>query len=104
MTHDALARRTGVSRQTVYRHFPDREALLQALWKRTNSRVLGVTLPTTEAELIDKLPDLFAGFDRNADMITIAQSTPQGRALRMAVKDDRARDFLKATSSATKDL
>lgn len=104
MTHDALAKRTGVSRQTVYRHFADREALMNALWTRTNSRVLGVTLPTTEAELIDKLPALFAAFDRNADMITVAQSTPQGRALRMSAKEKRASDFLSATAEATKAL
>src|SRR4051812_17350938 len=104
LTHDALAKRTGVSRQTIYRHFPDREALLQGLWKRTNSRVVGVPLPTNEAELVDKLPELFASFDRNADVITITQSTPQGRAFRMSVKDKRAKDFLAATSEATKGL
>lgn len=104
ITHDALAKRTGVSRQTVYRHFPDREALMQALWRRTNSQVVGVALPTTEAELLDKLPALFASLDRNADVITIAQSTPQGRALRMAVKDKRSADFLAATAQATKAL
>jgi AcrR family transcriptional regulator len=100
-THDGLAKRTGVSRQTVYRHFPDRESLMRALWARTNARVLGVSLPTTETELLAKLPALYASYDRNADMITISQSTPQGRALRMAVKDQRAQAFLAATSRAT---
>jgi AcrR family transcriptional regulator len=104
ITHDALAKRTGVSRQTVYRHFPDREALMQALWARTNGRMIGVALPTTEAELTQKLPELFASFDNNADVITITQSTPQGRAFRMSVKDKRAKDFLTATGEATKGL
>jgi AcrR family transcriptional regulator len=104
ITHDALAKRTGVSRQTVYRHFPDREALLAALWKRTNSSVLRTPLPTTEAELVAALPTLFQRFDANADMVTIVQSTPQGRALRMSVKDKRSKDFLSATSNATTGL
>ena len=104
ITHDALAKKTGVSRQTVYRHFPDREALMKALWARTNGRMIGVTLPTTEAELTQKLPELFASFDANADLITITQSTPQGRAFRMSVKDKRAKDFLTATADATKGL
>jgi AcrR family transcriptional regulator len=103
-THDGLAKRTGVSRQTVYRHFPDRDALMRALWARTNSRVLGIGLPTTEEELLAKLPALYASYDRNADIITIGQSTPQGRALRMAVKDERAKAFLAATSEATANL
>jgi AcrR family transcriptional regulator len=104
MTHDALAKRTGVSRQTVYRHFPDREALLASLWKRTNSSVLRTPLPTTEAELLAVLPTLFQRFDANADLVTVAQSTPQGRALRMSVKAKRSKDFLSATSEATAGL
>jgi AcrR family transcriptional regulator len=103
-THDALAKRTGVSRQTIYRHFPDRESLMRALWARTNSKVLGVTMPTTEAELVEKLPALYASYDRNADIITIGQSTPQGRAMRMAVKEERAKAFLSATANATAEL
>ncbi|HET9159475.1 MAG TPA: TetR/AcrR family transcriptional regulator [Caulobacteraceae bacterium] len=100
MTHDALAKRTGVSRQTVYRHFPDREALLRGLWNRTNSRMLAAPMPTSEAELLAALPTLFQRFDANAELITIAQSTPQGRALRMSVKDKRTRDFLSTTAEA----
>ena len=102
-THDALAKRTGVSRQTVYRHFPDRESLMRAVWARTNSQVLGISLPTTEAELLAKLPALYASYDRNADLITIGQ-TPQGRATRMAAKDQRAQAFRAATSQATSGL
>jgi len=104
MSHDALAKRTGVSRQTVYRHFPDREALFAALWNRTNSSVLRTPLPTSEPELLAALPNLFQRFDANADMITVVHTTPQGRALRMSVKDKRARDFRASTAAATKDL
>jgi AcrR family transcriptional regulator len=104
MTHDALAKRTGVSRQTVYRHFPDREALMRGLWNRTNSRMLAAPIPTTEAELLAALPTLYQRFDANAELITIAQSTPQGRALRMSIKEKRARDFLSTTAEAAKGL
>ncbi len=104
ITHDALAKRTGVSRQTVYRHFPDREALLAGLWKRTNSALLRTPLPTTEAELLAAVPHLFRRFDANADMISVVHTTPQGRALRMSVKDKRARDFRASTAAATKGL
>jgi AcrR family transcriptional regulator len=31
-THDALARQAGVSRQRVYRHFPDQQSLMSAVW------------------------------------------------------------------------
>jgi len=104
ITHDALAKRTGVSRQTVYRHFPDRQALLAGLWKRTNSSVLRAPLPNTEAELLAAVPNLFQRFDANAEMVMAVQSTPQGRALRQSVKDRRTQHFRASTAAATKGL
>ena len=77
ITHDAMAKRTGVSRQTVYRHFPDREALMKGAvggalnWPHGRGDAADHRRP----ELTEKLlPDLFASFDRNADLITITQS------------------------------
>jgi AcrR family transcriptional regulator len=103
-THDALARRVGVSRQTVYRHFPDRETLMAALWERLNPRFAAQGLPTDEDALVAVLPAMYAAFDRDADLVTVAQSTPQGRAMRLAVREKRARAFLQATASATREL
>jgi AcrR family transcriptional regulator len=104
MTHDALARRAGVSRQTVYRHFPDRESLMTALWERLNPRFAAQGLPTEEGQLIAVLGPMYAAFDRDADLVTVAQSTPQGRAVRMSVKARRARAFRQATADATRGL
>ncbi|HVM99475.1 MAG TPA: TetR family transcriptional regulator, partial [Caulobacteraceae bacterium] len=78
-THEALARRIGVTRQTVYRHFPDRESLLAALWARLNAQVSAHGLPTDEASLVEGIAPLYRNFDNAADLITIAQSTIQGR-------------------------
>jgi AcrR family transcriptional regulator len=103
-THDALARRVGVSRQTVYRHFPDRESLMAALWERLNPRFTAKGLPTAEADLLDLLGPMYAAFDRDADIITVAQSTPQGRAMRLAVRGKRAAAFRQATAEATRGL
>lgn len=104
LTHEALARRLGISRQTIYRHFPDREHLMRAIWERLNPRFAGQGLPDDEAALIAKLRPMYEAFDRDADLITIAQSTPQGRAMRNSVRDKRAAAFRKATAAATKDL
>jgi AcrR family transcriptional regulator len=104
LTHDALARKVGVSRQTVYRHFPDRERLMAGLWERLNPRFAARGLPTTEADLTALLAPMYAAFDRDADLITLAQSTPQGRAMRMAVKGKRAAAFRQATAAATQGL
>jgi AcrR family transcriptional regulator len=104
LSHEALARRVGVSRQTVYRHFPDRESLLAALWEDLNPRFAARGLPTTEADLTALLAPMYAAFEGNADIITVAQSTPQGRAMRLAVKDHRAESFRAATAAATEGL
>jgi AcrR family transcriptional regulator len=104
LTHDALAKKVGVSRQTVYRHFPDRERLMAGLWERLNPRFAARGLPSTEADLTELLAPMYEAFDRDADIITLAQSTPQGRAMRMAVKAKRAAAFRQATAAATEGL
>ena len=103
-TRDALARRAGVSRQTVYRHFPERESLMAALWERLNPRFAAQGLPAEEGQLVEFLGPMYAAFDRDADLIAIAQSTPQGRAMRMSVRGKRAQAFRKATARATRSL
>jgi AcrR family transcriptional regulator len=103
-THDALAKRIGVARQTVYRHFPDRESLMRALWERVNAQVAVGGLPQDEAALVDMLPSLYANFDKAADLITVARATLQGRAMRLAVRDRRTAAFRKAAAAATADL
>lgn len=104
LTHDALARRTGVSRQTVYRHFPDRDALMAALWEEVNPRFTARGLPTTEADLTDLLRPMYTAFDDNAEIVAVAQGTPQGRAMRLAVKDRRTAAFRQATATAAAGL
>jgi AcrR family transcriptional regulator len=103
-THEALARRAGVSRQTVYRHFPDQQNLMSAVWsERLNPLFLGEPR-LTEAELVENLPHTYAKFEDQADLIGVVQSTPQGRALRMSAKDRRAAMFREATAAATQGL
>jgi AcrR family transcriptional regulator len=103
-THDALAKRIGVARQTVYRHFPDRESLMQALWERVNAQVAVNGLPQDEAALVDTLPSLYANFDAAPDLITVARATPHGRAMRLSVRERRAAAFRQAAAMATRGL
>jgi len=102
ISHDALAKRVGVSRQTVYRYFPDRDALMQALWARINAELNGGApgFPQDEASLVACIGPLFANYDRMAPLITIGQSTPQGRAMRLSVKEKRSAAFLSASAEA----
>jgi AcrR family transcriptional regulator len=90
LNHDAVAEAAGVSRRTVYRYYPDRDALLKALWARTmRAAGPGVRIPQDAAEVLGRLDEAFTGFDRNATAIMVALSTPEGRAVRNAAKRER---------------
>ena len=107
-SHDALAKRVGVSRQTVYRYFPDRNSLMQALWTRINAELAAgggtAGFPCDEQSLRAAPGSLFKNYDRIAALITIAQSTPQGRAIRLSVKEQRSKAFRAATADAARGL
>lgn len=60
-----VAARAGVSHRTVYRHFPNREALLEGLAEGIDARFRArdrVTDPESVAELRGSLPDAFEEF------------------------------------------
>jgi AcrR family transcriptional regulator len=90
LNHDAVADAAGVSRRTVYRYYPDREALLKGLWARTTRAAgPGVGIPKDADEVLGRLHEVYTGFDRNADAILVALTTPEGRAVRNSVKPER---------------
>ena len=43
-SHESIAAAAGMGARTVYRHFPDRAGLLQALWLRLRDKT-GTTFP-----------------------------------------------------------
>lgn len=104
-THEGLAAAAGVSRMTVYRYFPDREALMQAVWGRVTARAgPRVTFPETEHDLTTNLKNVYEGFDRIAPIATMIRSTPQGRAVRLSQKERRQRMYTAAAANLVKDL
>src|SRR3954463_10806455 len=105
LNHDALAEMTGVSRRTVYRYFPDRNALMKALWQRTTRAAgPGVGFPRNAQEVLDRLHEVYTGFDRNAAAMMVALSTPEGRAVRNSVKRERDAGWRKALAKETAKL
>ena len=104
LNHDAVAARTGISRRTVYRYFVDREALLAGASSRVRERAgSGVAFPNSEADLLDTR-SIYTGLDRIAPIATLVRSTPEGRAMRLAQKDERQASYLAATADAVKHL
>lgn len=105
LNHDVIAERAGVGRRTVYRYFPDREALMQSAWDRVTS-LAGpeVTFPRSEAEMLASLEPIYTGFDRIAPLATLVRSTPQGRAVRRSQNVRRVASYTAAAAQAVKDL
>lgn len=105
LNHDRIAEAAGVARRTVYRYYPDRDALMQAVWDRVTSTAgPNVRFPESEAELLSTLPDIYTGFDRIAPLATLVRSTPQGRAVRLAQRDRRVDSYTRAAADAVKAL
>jgi AcrR family transcriptional regulator len=86
LNHDAVAVRAGVSRRTVYRYFPDQDALRHAAWARMSP---GGRVPDTLDDLLGGLEARFAKFDRNAAAMTVALASADGRAMRNQMKAER---------------
>jgi len=105
VNHDNVAERTGIGRRTVYRYYPDQEALMQAAWNRVTALAgPSVTFPKSEADLTSTLKNIYEGFDRIAPLATIVRSTPQGRAVRLSWREKRQQSYLAATAEAVKNL
>lgn len=95
-TARAVAARAGVREITVYRHFPNRERLLQGLWARLN-RKYGVTvgMPEDAAEVAGKMEALFQSFEAAPAHILASIRTEQGLKVRDSLNPERSAAFLK---------
>ncbi len=63
-----VARRSGVAVRTIYRHFPTRDDLFDALSRRVN-RAVGFEYPRTREALAGLVRGLFPAFERHAAVI-----------------------------------
>ncbi len=101
-----VADRAGVSHRTVYRHFPTREALLEALSVAVGRRMAargGHDVPDDVDGLPDAVRTNFALFSRDARAAEAGVRFGVGAALRTAGQGRRSERFLDVVASATTD-
>jgi AcrR family transcriptional regulator len=100
----SLARRAGVSIQTLYRHFPRREQLLDALTRRVGTALGLRDYPRTRDGVSSTIRALFPRFDQHAALL-VAQihAGPAGQA-RSRGRARRAGAFQAVLAEATPHL
>jgi AcrR family transcriptional regulator len=93
----AVAVRAGVREITVYRHFPNRENLIQNLWTWLN-RKHGVTvgLPESAGEIVAKMGPLYETFEAAPAHVLAAIRTPEGLKVRESLNTERMASFMTA--------
>src|SRR4029077_5712141 len=67
-SHESIAEAAGMGARTVYRYFPDRATLLQALWERLREATQ-VSFPTKEDEIVPMARTVFQEFDANETLV-----------------------------------
>lgn len=82
VSFDVLARKAGVERRTVFRHFPSKADLLKAFWFWIGSRVGPQILPETLEDLLALPRQVFPGFDRHEAIIRASLHSQSGRDMR----------------------
>ena len=94
-----------VPERTVYRHFPNRQALISALFDHVNQRIgFGGELPTTAEAMTAMVQRVFPGFDGVAPIVDELLSSPEGRQARLDSIEDRRRAALAVVANARPDL
>jgi AcrR family transcriptional regulator len=102
LNHDNVAARAGISRRTVYRHFPDQVALRKEIWTLLSSQG---KLPTDLSNwLTTGIPRLYRQFDERAAAATVAMASAEGRAMRNSITPDRVEAYRALYAKATASL
>src|SRR3954452_15753098 len=67
-SHESIAEVAGMGARTVYRHFPDRASLLQALWERLRAAA-HLRFPAREDEILSLARTAFQDLDANETLV-----------------------------------
>lgn len=104
LSHEAIARRAEIALRTVYRHFPSRPELLDAVWAESDRRLALSHYPSTEAEMLAFADEGYRMMDRNADLIRGLLNSDAGREMRRRDNPRRYKGLTAALENATRHL
>jgi len=95
-SHELVAKKAGMGARTVYRYFPSRAELLQAVWERLRGTTQ-IRFPTAEDEIVPFIRDMFQQFENNETLVRAMIDSPLGREV-------RARGAVKSRAELTRSL
>ena len=99
-----VASEAQVSERTIYRHFPTRDALLEAFWKSLHGSLGINSFPGSAAELVSMPERVFPFFDQHEPIIRGMLASPQGREVRLSVNAERQQAIRVSVRDAVGDL
>jgi AcrR family transcriptional regulator len=99
LTFAQVAAEARVSDRTVYRHFPTKEALLEAFWVRVQ-QTLGIERSTSSwDDYVATRPAAFAEMDRRERLLRAVMSSAQAREARMRINAERQAGIRRVVAS-----
>ncbi|TFW18128.1 TetR/AcrR family transcriptional regulator [Duganella callida] len=88
-----IAREADVGESTVYRYYPNKDALLEAFWAWAPKAIQRDSFPANLEELRARLATDFPRFDQREPLIRGMLASPQGRSARMQTAAERQAAF-----------
>ncbi|TCU28076.1 TetR family transcriptional regulator [Rhizobium azibense] len=101
---EAIARKAGVQRRTLFRHFATKDELLAAFWPWLNARIGVSASPETLREIVEGPRLAFRRFDAHESAIRAALHSRTGREMRMGTVARRRACFARALGTAIASL
>lgn len=89
LTIPLVAERAGVAVRTVYRYFPTKEALVEAIALRVDGSVGPQPFLMVGGDIRALAPKLFAHFDQNLDLLRAGRQSGIGRTVFAATRRSR---------------
>jgi AcrR family transcriptional regulator len=102
----AIAARAKIAERTVYRHFPTKEALIEAFWQWWITGPFGVPqdVPVSPDELPAYLARLYAAFDKHEQISRAFVFSRSGREIRSRTRGGRLKMYEASLEPVTRRL
>lgn len=95
------AQRAGVATRTIYRYFPNREALLDAVGAWVDQQLGDLPYPTTPMEVAALAEQAFPRFEQEAVLIQALLASELGKTVRSRLRSKRRQAIATALGSLT---